>query len=199
MLKTDVHRGRAEGCGFTLAEVMMVVVIIALISGFGVGIWAGTHSHIQVKKGAREFLLAARYANIRSIETGRVCRLELSSENNSFDLLSYTFDEQGDETRLEPVRDPYFNKAIRLDEDVRFELIRIGRRGRLEDTERGERRTIFFSPNGTAREAVIQIGDGESHYTVTVNAATGKAKMHYSTADKVKSATIDLDKGESLE
>jgi hypothetical protein len=57
-----------------------------------------------------------------------------------------------------------------------------------------EQRAIVFSPNGTAQSAIIQIGDGKNHYTVSICAATGKAKMHFGTAEKVEVSTIDLDR-----
>jgi hypothetical protein len=60
-----------------------------------------------------------------------------------------------------------------------------------EDAEDLQR--IVFSPNGTAQMAVIQIGNGKTHYTISVSAATGRAKMVYGTAEKVKPTSVDLD------
>jgi hypothetical protein len=40
---------------------------------------------------------------------------------------------------------------------------------------------------------MIQIGDGKNHYTASICAATGKAKIHFGTAKEAKMGTIDLD------
>ena len=38
--------------GFTISEVLMVVVIIGLITGAGAGLYVGTFRKMQVEKGA---------------------------------------------------------------------------------------------------------------------------------------------------
>jgi len=53
--------------------------------------------------------------------------------------------------------------------------------------------TIIFLPDGTAQSAVVQIGDEKTHYTVSINAATGKAKLVSGTVENVKVSTVDLD------
>ena len=50
-----------------------------------------------------------------------------------------------------------------------------------------------FSPDGTAQTALVQIGDGKNHLTVSISAVTGRSKVYSDTADNVKSDTIDLD------
>jgi len=40
---------------------------------------------------------------------------------------------------------------------------------------------------------VIQVGDGKTHYTVSISPATGKAKMFFGTAENVRIGTVDLD------
>ena len=52
---------------------------------------------------------------------------------------------------------------------------------------------MVFLPNGSAESAVLQIGDGKSHYTVAVVAATGKATLYAGTAQEIETVSIDLD------
>jgi hypothetical protein len=40
---------------------------------------------------------------------------------------------------------------------------------------------------------VVQIGDGRTHYTVSIAEATGKAKISYGELETAEIATIDLD------
>ncbi len=50
--------------GFTIVEMLVVVVIIALIASVGGGIYVGTYKRMLVEKAARDFVLAAKYATI---------------------------------------------------------------------------------------------------------------------------------------
>jgi hypothetical protein len=56
-----------------------------------------------------------------------------------------------------------------------------------------EEQKVIFLPNGSAESAVLQIGDGKSHYTVAVVAATGKATLSSGTAKEIDTVSIDLD------
>jgi hypothetical protein len=56
-----------------------------------------------------------------------------------------------------------------------------------------EVKTITFNGNGAAQEAVVQIGNGKTHYTISIDAPTGRAKMYFGTAENVKVTTTDLD------
>jgi len=52
---------------------------------------------------------------------------------------------------------------------------------------------IVFRPDGSAESALIQLGDGQTHYTVAVMASTGRASLHFGLADGVNIAVVDLD------
>ena len=82
---------------------------------------------------------------------------------------------------------------MELATDVKFEDIKIDSTGSKEVFEQAEMRSIAFSPDGTAQSAVVQIGDGKNHITISISAATGRVKTHLGTAKEVKVGTIDLD------
>ena len=186
---------KAKRCGFTIIEVLLVVVIIALLAGVGGGIYVGTYKNMLAKKAARDFLLAAKYARMMAIERQSPCRMELDDVNNGLWLV---VDGQNIETgQVEPVivRDFYF-KPVEFGGNVGFENIQIAQVGLEEVYDAGEEteeKTIVFSPNGTAQSAVIQIGDGKNHYTASISAATGKTTVYFGTAEEVKVGSIDLD------
>lgn len=177
---------------FTLAEILVVVVIIALIAGAGAGFYAGTYKNMLVKKSARDFLLAAKYARIMAIERQKRCQMKLDSDQNRFVLVIDVFNELTGQTQEVIVQDLYF-KPVSFAGDVKFESIKIQSINFEETLDLAESQTIVFSPNGTAQSAIVQIGDGNNHYTVAISAATGKAKMHFGKAEGLKSDTIDLD------
>ena len=183
---------KTRRCGFTIAEMLLVVVLIVLIAGVGGGFTVGTYKKMLTEKAARQFLLASKYARITAIERRSTCRMELDTQNNSFALTVDQLNSQTDETEKVVVQDLFF-RPVELAGDVEFESIQIDSVGSEELFEQEESRSIAFFPDGTAQSAVIQIGDGKNHITVSILAATGKVKMYPGTAQEVKVGTIDLD------
>ena len=155
-----------------------------------------------VEKAARDFVLAAKYARIMAIERQKPYKINLGAANaaeatnNGFRLVIDEFNQETEQTEQVIVRDLYF-KPVEFTGDVKFEGIQITPAGWEAATETDEAREIVFSPGGTADSAVIQIGDGKNHYTISISAATGRATMYFGTAEKLKEeakiGTIDLD------
>ena len=100
-------------------------------------------------------------------------------------------EEETEETKPRVVRELYF-KPVRFAEGIKFEEIRITPADSAE-TFGTEQNTITFHPDGTVQAAVVQIGDGRNHYTVSMSAASGKIRIYAETAKDIKSDTIDLD------
>ena len=187
-----MRRLKTKRCGFTIAEMLLVVVLIVLIAGVGGGFTVGTYKKMLTEKAARQFFLASKYARITAIERQSICRIELDTENNSFALIVEQLNSQTGETEKVGVQDIFF-RPVQMAGDVEFEGVKIDSAVSEELLEQAESRSIAFSPDGTAQSAVIQIGDGKNHITVSISAATGKVKMYPGTAQEVKVGTIDLD------
>jgi hypothetical protein len=176
-------------------ELLLVVVIVALLAGVGGGIYMGTYKSMLVKKSARDFVFAAKYARMTAVERQSPCMIELDTEKNQFALTIYAFDEETRRTEHVPFRDFFFKRPVQLAGGVEFEDIQITPIGMVEVTEaeEDEVRTISFLPDGTAQSVVVQIGNGKNHYTASICAATGRTKMHVGIAEEVITRTIDLD------
>lgn len=180
----------APAGGFTLIELLLVVTIIALVGGMSGGLYMGTHKKLLVEKAARQFLLMARYARIMAIEQQRPYELQLLGQDKGFALTTTQANPETGQAEKTIVRDLYC-RPVEFEGDVKFEDIKITT---LTATETGgEEQGIVFLPNGSAQSAVVQFGDGKSHYTVAIVAATGKARMYFGAAEAVKTAVIDLD------
>jgi type II secretory pathway pseudopilin PulG len=178
--------------GFTLAEMLLLVALIALLASVGGGIYAGTYKKMLVKKSARDFLRAAKYARMTAIERQRPCRMELDAVGGEFALINYELNEETGRAERVIVRDLYFKSPASFEGDVAFEGIAITPID-SEAAPAEQETAIVFSPNGTAQSAIIQIGDGQNHYTVSIYAASGRAKIFEGTAEEVTIGTIDLD------
>ncbi len=189
-LKVEVN---AKKYGFTLVEVLVVVVIIGLLGGLGGGIYVGTYKMLLVKKAARDFFMTAKYARIMAIEKQRQYKIVLDTANNGFHLVTTQLGEEGGQTEQMIVRDS-FCKPVVFEDEIGFEDIQITPISLVTTTEEDEdEQSIAFSANGTAQLAAIQIGNGKTHYTITISSATGKAKVYEGISEDVEVGVIDLD------
>ncbi len=177
--------------GFTLIELLVVVAIIAVAGSAGIGLYSGTFRRLQVEKVARNFLLTAKYGRIMAIEKQRQYEIQLDEENGGFCLTTLEWNEATEQVEQTVVKD-YYCKPVQFEGTIRFEDIQIMPTG-AEETGDEEKQAIVFSPDGTAQTVVIQIGDGRTHYTISISAATGKAKIHFGELEDAEIGTIDLD------
>jgi prepilin-type N-terminal cleavage/methylation domain-containing protein len=182
----------SQRCGFTIAEMLFVVVIIALVASVGGGLYVGTYKRMLVEKAARELLLTAKYARIRAIEQQQPHEIQLDVANNRFFLTTSRWNEQTEKMEQVVVQN-YYCRPVELGGEVKFEDINVMPTGSETTAESEQEQSITFAADGTAESAIVQIGDGKNHYTVSICAPTGKATMYLGTADKVRSTTVDLD------
>jgi len=178
--------------GFTVAELLMVVVIIGLITGAGTGLYVGTFKKMQVEKAAQDFFLTVRYARLMAVERQSHYKMELDQTNGAFQLTTVVWDEENGQAQQEIVRNMYC-KPVEFQGEVVFESVNIAPSVWETQSLDEDQQTIIFSPNGTAQASVVQIGDGQTHYTISISPATGRAKLFFGTAENVTVGTTDLE------
>jgi Tfp pilus assembly protein FimT len=171
---------------------LLVVVIIGLITSAGAGLYVGTFRKMQVEKAAYDFFLTAKYARLMAVEKQNQYKMVLDLANKGFYLTTVLWDEESGQAQQGIVKD-YYCKPVQFQGDVVFEAVEIVPSGWNTESAGEEQKTITFSPNGTAQSSVIQIGDGKTHYSISISPATGRAKMFFGTAENVKVGTTDLD------
>ena len=180
--------GNAESRrAFTLVEILVAVVLVALLAAGSVGAYLGTYKRLLVEKAASDVYLAAKYARIVAIERRESCVLALDQENSGFAL---TFS-QGVAASGTIVSNQYSRPGTFAD-GVKYEKITISP-SIVPDEEDVNENIVTFKVDGTADNAVIQIGDEKNVYTVYIYAATGKAKMKRGLPEEVAIGVIDLD------
>lgn len=178
--------------GFTLAEILLVVAIIAMIAGLGGSYGVGTYRRLLVEKTARQLLLAATYARIMAIEQQRAYELQLAAGNRGFLLTTTETNPETGETERVIVRD-FYCRPVEFEGDIKFEDVKLElATGGALDAADAEQKVVFL-PNGSAESAILQVGDGKSHYTLAVVAATGKATLYAGAAQEVDTVSVDLD------
>lgn len=179
-----------SGRAFTLVELLVVIAIIAVAGGAGIGLYAGSSQRFKLEKTARDFLITAKYARILAIEKQREYKIQLDSENGGFALSTIEWNESSGEFE-QTVVDDYYCKPVQFEGAIQFEDVKVA--GDSETDGEDAEASIAFSPDGSAQAVVVQIGDGKTHYTISISAATGKAKMHLGEVEDAEIGTIDLD------
>lgn len=187
-----INKTKNKHNGFTLIELLVVISLISLIASLSGSRLVGAFERLKLDKTANDLLLTAQYARVTAIEKQKQYKLYLDTKNNEFYLVTPIFDETNGYMGEEIVQDTYC-KPVTLENDIQFEDVEITPIGLETNNLTSDLSVIVFSPDGTAQTALVQIGNGQMHYTLSVIAATGKVKLSPGTIDNVRITTVDLD------
>ena len=192
MSRVRLRSGKAaKNSGFTLTEMLLVVALIAVLSGLSGGLYVGTYQRLLVERAARDFLLTAKYARIMAVERQQSYELQLDPNGTGF-VLTTSGSSMGTDAAEQVVVSDYYCKPVKFQGEVKFEKVQIGA-AESQPGEGEEMQLIIFQPTGSADSAVVQIGDSKTHYSIGIAAPTGKATMYFGTADQVTIGVADLE------
>ena len=179
----------AKRDGFTIIELMLVVVIFAMLAGAGGYTSFNRYKRVQVEKAAKDIFLAAKYARILAVEKQARCNMLLDTKEN---LVCLTLAGEESSSSGTVISDSY-TKPSQFAEGVNFEAVNIMSTNSSDGGGAGAEKVISFNSDGSAENAILQVGDGKSHYTVYILAATGKARIEFGEAEESPVDVIDLD------
>lgn len=151
--------------GFTLVELLLVVVISLTASGLAAVAFQRSFRATRIRVAARDVIAMGRYARAVAVLEERTVRLDLDLETGRIRLLRAEAPPTADAFRLaeEPnaARSPEaflpVDRARRLPDGVRIVAMEGGRPG--EPTGNGDLRTLHFHPSGLSDDAEIDLED----------------------------------------
>lgn len=147
--------------GFTLVELLLVVVLLAVIAGLSIPRFSQTYKKMQLKQSAENLAYVMRYAQSRSITGNQFVRLLFSSE-----------------------RDRYWIEEQEENENFELEYKRInGRMGQSYAVPdnfnidfNGD--AIEFNPDGSIEKKFLYICVNENDQCYTVSTAEQRGMVH---------------------
>jgi len=175
----------------TLIEILVVIVLISLLAGLGGSTYTGSYKRLLVEKAAKGLYVTARYARVAAIEHQRPYHLLLDRENKRYWLVTMEQDVDSLDATEQIVSNSFCRPGT-LPNGVDFEAVQI-EATLTGDLDAEQETSLTFMPNGTARTATIQVGNGTVHYSVGISSATGKATLLLGSALDIQDLTVDLD------
>ena len=148
---------RKSVAGFTLLELMAVIVIIGVMVGFSVPRFRRTFNHLQLQVFANDVVRLLAYANQRAVTRGEVLRIHFDVEGRQYWLASTN--EVGESTRIASK----LNRVSSIPETISLEP---------------SGREVNFYPDGHVDRFEMAILDNQQDgYRLVTNIWTGRAKL----------------------
>lgn len=149
--------------GFSLLELVIVLIIISLLAILVTPTLTKTISHMEVKSAAKKISAILRYCRSDAVNKNKIVQVNFDTKANLISVLS---GEEGEEN-------PSVRNSYHLPNGIRMEKIEAGKTI-LENALP----SFEFYPNGGANggTAVVRGGEGRS-YTLQVDFLTGGVKV----------------------
>ena len=120
-----------RAAGFTLVELLVVLVLIAILMSVTVPSIGRGLSAVKLKTTSREIVATIRFARWKAIREQKLYWMRIDSEKNEIELVS---------------QDLKYKKLISMQYGI--SIIKVSLLGEQEPAEKQEISTFFFMPNG---------------------------------------------------
>lgn len=177
---------RRTGWAFTLVEMTVVIVLVAVLAGMALPMLSGAAASTHLKEQAHGLLTAARYAREYALTHRVDCRLVIDPAAGQYALQRRDQDAAGGETFV-PIGLGW-GRPVVLSGGVRFSRVEIDPAdGRTQDS------WITFRPTGQADAALVELSAGRWSYTLLIVPASARAKLIEGTVRAIPNDRVDLD------
>ena len=164
--KSPPKTGYPPEAGFTLIELMVVIVIIAISAAVVIPRLPSPEGS-RLKNSARNLASGIRFLNDQAVITKGVYRLKLNLTENSTTISKLSA--IGDEL---PPDDQFMNRRL-VEEGITIEDVTDPQLGKVSEGEVN----IRFGPAGSPDCITIHLKGGEQHYTVIAYPSGGKVRV----------------------
>jgi type II secretion system protein H len=171
------------GKGFTLVEIVVVLLIITVMLTMAVVSMSGATAGVALRQSAQNLLTDLRYAHYYAVTHGCQCRIVFSAKENSYELTCCT---DPDKQEFQPLPG---GRITHLDRTVRLSAVVIQQR----DSQSDDSQVLSFAPTGESDSARIEITDGHIAYTLTVSSNSGLVRLHKGPMTEIPTDREDLD------
>jgi len=150
----------ASCCGFTLLELLVVLLVIGIAAGI-TGIIIGKQSSgVEIKKVSREIAATLRVARSRAVSEKKAYYFALNNKSRTYGLYDYRIN---------------VNKKLqnlKLTEGLPKDIWLVNYNDIAEDLFQ-----IEFTPYGSSSGGMVEIRDDSRKYTITINRLTGRVSI----------------------
>ncbi len=147
--------------GFTLVEVILVIMLFAIIAGLTLPNFSRTYSNILVKQTTQDLAYLMRYAQSRAMNKNVKIRLVLDVGKNSYWLEEENTDGQADEGSYKKVNGN-LGRVVKMPGDINIE---------------SEKSDVIFNSDGSIDKMRIIVCREDNCYTVSSKEIRGQINV----------------------
>jgi len=170
--------------GFTLLELLIVLLIVGMVAGLMAPAFSGGLVNMRLKAAAQRLAASLRYARSLAVAHKETVQVELDLDGNSYctmaagrGLKREERSEDGEEQRKRGT----FGREVRLPEGVSFKLVSVG-----DEALQEGRAEISFYPKGNSSGGEVVLGNvRERYYKIRVESITGRVQVERLASEEV--------------
>ena len=177
---------------FTLIELMVVIMIIAVLAGLLTGTYYKRFRKHKLVENAMRIKAYANYARLASVEKGETYYLMFAADSRVM-LCTEALSQDG-QLQYMPVSNPYC-KPFQLDPQIEIVSFDVDTGSVDSEESTARNRFVKFYPEGGADNAVICMAASTKIVTITISKTTGRSKVFNGRNIDPASMPIDIDLG----